>query len=68
MLVYSPLSGDGVGVVGVAGTQRRTQANERPQQVAYSSNNILFADQTSTHETDTRSQTYTVNAGHEEIK
>ena len=30
------------GVVGVAGTQRRTQANERPQQAAYNSNNILF--------------------------
>ena len=26
----------------VAGTQRRTQANERPQQAAYSSNKSLF--------------------------
>ena len=30
------------GVVGVAGTQRCTQANERPQQAAYSSNKILL--------------------------
>ena len=30
------------GVLGVAGTQRRTQANERPQQAVYSSNKNLF--------------------------
>ena len=40
------------GVVGVAGTQHRTRANERPQQAAYSSYRIFFffflADQTST--------------------
>ena len=29
-------------MVGVTGTQRCTQANERPQQAAYSSNKILF--------------------------
>ena len=29
-------------MVGVAGTQHCTQANERPQQAAYSSNKILF--------------------------
>ena len=33
---------DGVGVVGVAGTRRCTQANERTQQAAYSSNKTLF--------------------------
>ena len=30
------------GAVGVAGTQCRTRANERPQQAAYSSSEILF--------------------------
>ena len=29
-------------MVGVAGTQRRTQANERPQQAEYSSKNFFF--------------------------
>ena len=33
---------DGVGVVGVAGTQHCTQANERTQRAAYRSNKILF--------------------------
>ena len=32
-------------MVGVAGIQRLTQANERPQQAAYSGKKILFADQ-----------------------
>ena len=31
--------------IGVAGTQHLTQANERPQQAVYSSNEIFFADQ-----------------------
>ena len=55
------------GVVGVAGTQRRTRANERPQQAAYSSNKNLFCrpnqHKTSTNTTGTQSQTYTVSAG-----
>ena len=44
------------GVVGVAGTQRCSWANEKPQQAAYSSNKILFTDQTSMNTMDTHSR------------
>ena len=60
------------GVVGVAGTQHRALANERPQQAAYGSNKNSFCrpnqHKTSTNPTDTHSQTYTVRAGRKESK
>ena len=49
---------DGVVVVGVTGTQHRTQANERPQQAVYSSNKILFR-KLNQHEDNGHSHTHT---------
>ena len=60
------------GVVGVAGTQCHTRANERLQHAAYSSKENLFCrpnqHKTSMNPTDTHSQTCTVRASHEESK
>ena len=54
-------------MVGVAGTQRRNQENERLQQAEYSKK-TLSADKTSSPTTDTYGQTYTVSAGRKESK
>ena len=60
------------GVVGVAGTQRRTQANERPHQAAYVVQQEFILQtkpaQKQHTPTDTHSQTYTVSAGRKESK
>ena len=55
------------GVVGVAGTQRRTQASERPQQTAHSTNKILSG-RPNQHKYNGQMRANIHSAGRKEIK